>query len=107
MWPPDFSHGVVCNLTGRAGLPPEPYWLALTLYIVPNTTLPALAAQALHDPMAELAELAAASGQRGCAYCGGLGHRIADCPKLQTQNREQQRKSKDYFGSAGGFGAEM
>jgi len=98
MWPPDFSHGVVCNLTGRAGLPPEPYWLALTLYIVPNTTLPALAAQALHDPMAELAELAAASGQR---------HRIADCPKLQTQNREQQRKSKDYFGSAGGFGAEM
>ncbi|KAK9837229.1 hypothetical protein WJX81_000185 [Elliptochloris bilobata] len=62
---------------------------------------------ALHDPMAELAELAAASGQRGCAYCGGLGHRIADCPKLQTQNREQQRKSKDYFGSAGGFGAEM
>lgn len=62
--------------------------------------------QALDDPMEELEELARASGQKGCAYCGGLGHRIADCPKLDSQNREQQRKKKDYFG-AGGFGGEM
>ena len=41
--------------------------------------------QALHDPMAEMEELARQSGQKGCAFCGGLGHRIADCPKLASQ----------------------
>ncbi|KDD72856.1 hypothetical protein H632_c2809p0, partial [Helicosporidium sp. ATCC 50920] len=60
----------------------------------------------LHDPMDELRELEAASGTRGCVYCGGLGHRIADCPKLRGDTREQERKRRDHFGS-GGFGAEM
>ncbi|KAK9916334.1 hypothetical protein WJX75_001332 [Coccomyxa subellipsoidea] len=59
----------------------------------------------LEDPLEELRELEKASGTRGCTYCGGLGHRIADCPKLRSQNREQQRNTKDYFGS-GGFGGE-
>ncbi|KAK2080014.1 hypothetical protein QBZ16_002409 [Prototheca wickerhamii] len=62
--------------------------------------------QALHDPMDELRELEAASGTRGCVYCGGLGHRIADCPKLRADTRDAGRKQKDHFGS-GGFGAEM
>lgn len=36
------------------------------------------------------AEAAAAAAQdvggvRGCAYCGGLGHRVQTCPKLQTE----------------------
>lgn len=61
---------------------------------------------ALHDPMDELQALADASGTKGCAYCGGLGHRIADCPKLDTQNKEAARRQKDYLGS-GGFGGEM
>ncbi|KAJ2089885.1 DEAD-box ATP-dependent RNA helicase 35, partial [Coemansia sp. S100] len=26
----------------------------------------------------------------GCAYCGGLGHRILDCPKLAQEQRAQQ-----------------
>ena len=43
--------------------------------------------QALHDPMEEMEELARASGQKGCAFCGGLGHRVADCPKLASQVR--------------------
>ena len=64
-----------------------------------------LDAQVLHDPLEELRVLEAASGSRGCTYCGGLGHRIGDCPKLRSQNREQQRNKKDYFGS-GGFGGE-
>lgn len=59
----------------------------------------------LHDPLDELKELEKASGNKGCTYCGGLGHRIADCPKLRTQTREQQRSKKDYFGSSG-YGAE-
>ena len=61
---------------------------------------------ALADPVEELQALADASGTKGCAYCGGLGHRIAACPKLDAQNREAERSRKDYFGS-GGFGGEM
>lgn len=63
--------------------------------------------QALHDPTAELRELEAASGAKGCVYCGGLGHRIADCPKLRGDTREQGRKNQDRFGGGSGFGAEM
>ena len=62
---------------------------------------------ALDDPYENMEKLAAASGQKGCIYCGGLGHRIGDCPKLASQNRETQRKSKDHFGAKGGMGAEM
>lgn len=51
-------------------------------------------------------ELELVSGTKGCAYCGGLGHRIADCPKLRNDTREQARKRQDHFGG-GGFGAEM
>lgn len=62
---------------------------------------------ALEDPYENMEKLAAASGQKGCIYCGGLGHRIGDCPKLASQNRETQRRSKDHFGAKGGMGAEM
>jgi ATP-dependent RNA helicase DDX41 len=42
----------------------------------------------LEDPNEQADELAAlATGTRGCAYCGGLGHRITDCPKLRTDTR--------------------
>ena len=27
--------------------------------------------------------------QQGCSYCGGLGHRITDCPKLQAVQSKQ------------------
>ncbi len=42
---------------------------------------------------------------QGCMYCGGLGHRITNCPKLESNNKAQERGQKDYFGS-GGFGGE-
>lgn len=63
---------------------------------------------ALDDPMDGLEEAQKqrdATGARGCAFCGGLGHRITDCPKLAAQTKQQQRGQKDYFG-AGGFGGE-
>jgi ATP-dependent RNA helicase DDX41 len=64
--------------------------------------------QALYDPMDELRELEAASGTKGCVYCGGLGHRIADCPKLRSDTRQQTSKHQDRFGGqSAGFGAEM
>lgn len=63
---------------------------------------------ALHDPMDEYRELEAVSGTKGCVYCGGLGHRIADCPKLRADTKEQQRKVVDRFGGRGsGYGGEM
>lgn len=60
----------------------------------------------LDDPMDQFEEIAAVSGVRGCAYCGGLGHRIGNCPKLKQETRAQTRNKQDFLGS-GGFGAEM
>ncbi|CAH9107208.1 unnamed protein product [Cuscuta europaea] len=43
-----------------------------------------------------------ASGVKGCVYCGGLGHRISDCPKLEHQKSQQiANQRRDYFGSGG------
>lgn len=60
----------------------------------------------IHDPMEAFRKLDASSASKGCAYCGGLGHRIADCPKLRADMREQTRQKTDAFGG-GGYGAEM
>ena len=66
------------------------------------------ALMAIEDPMEFNEELAAASGLKGCAYCGGLGHRIADCPKLETRKKDAiaGMRRKDVFG-AGGYGGEV
>ncbi|OAE32003.1 hypothetical protein AXG93_2772s1120 [Marchantia polymorpha subsp. ruderalis] len=56
----------------------------------------------LDDPMEEAEELAKASGVSGCAYCGGLGHRISECPKLEHQKSQAIAGTRrDYFGSGG------
>ncbi|KAJ7568282.1 hypothetical protein O6H91_01G025800 [Diphasiastrum complanatum] len=61
----------------------------------------------LDDPMEEVEELAKASGVKGCAYCGGLGHRIGECPKLEHQKSQAIAGTRrDYFGS-GGYGGEI
>ncbi|KAL1821093.1 DEAD-box ATP-dependent RNA helicase 35 isoform X1 [Daucus carota subsp. sativus] len=64
----------------------------------------------LSDPMEEAKQaeaVANASGEKGCGYCGGLGHRIRDCPKLEHQKSMQIAGSRrDYFG-AGGYRAEI
>ena len=31
---------------------------------------------------------------QGCAYCGGLGHRISDCPKLETTRQKTTSATK-------------
>ena len=52
-------------------------------------------------------ELAKASGVKGCAYCGGLGHRIGECPKLEHQKSQAIAGTRrDYLGS-GGYGGEI
>ena len=48
---------------------------------------------ALEDP----ADLHADDGTMGagCAYCGGLGHRITECPKLDHQRRQMAGPKRD------------
>jgi len=36
-------------------------------------------------------------GVKGCAYCGGLGHRIAVCPKLENTRQKTASGQKDYL----------
>lgn len=38
-------------------------------------------------------------GEVGCSYCGGLGHRIADCPKLDAMQTKQAQSigRRDYL----------
>ncbi|KAJ6868564.1 hypothetical protein NC651_033595 [Populus alba x Populus x berolinensis] len=56
----------------------------------------------LKDPMEDGDTITAASGVEGCAYCGGLGHRIRECPRLEHRRGQQLAISRtDYFGSGG------
>lgn len=44
-----------------------------------------------------------ADDEKGCAYCGGLGHRITNCPKLEaTQAKQTQSIGKKDFLAKGG-----
>ena len=40
-------------------------------------------------------------GEVGCSYCGGLGHRITDCQKLEAMQSKaaQNIGRKDYLAS--------
>eukprot|EP00933_Yihiella_yeosuensis_P061469 TRINITY_DN64278_c0_g1_i1.p1 TRINITY_DN64278_c0_g1~~TRINITY_DN64278_c0_g1_i1.p1 ORF type:complete len:581 (-),score=149.01 TRINITY_DN64278_c0_g1_i1:145-1836(-) len=40
-------------------------------------------------------------GVKGCAYCGGLGHRIANCPKLENTRQKTTASTKDYLTTGG------
>ncbi|KAE9598132.1 hypothetical protein Lal_00003923 [Lupinus albus] len=56
----------------------------------------------LNDPMEDNEAITDISGVKGCAFCGGLGHRIRDCPKLEHQKSVViANNRKDYFGSGG------
>ncbi|KAI2657041.1 putative ATP-dependent RNA helicase DDX41 [Labeo rohita] len=41
-------------------------------------------------------------GERGCTFCGGLGHRITDCPKLEAMQTKQVTNigRKDYLANS-------
>lgn len=39
----------------------------------------------LTDPRDDLDAINGACGFSGCGYCGGLGHRMLNCPKLEHQ----------------------
>jgi hypothetical protein len=43
-----------------------------------------------------------------CAYCGGLGHRVTTCPKLESHRSKQQGQAfrDQYSGSSTGAGSD-
>lgn len=54
---------------------------------------------ALDDPDDDLKNV---GGTLGCAFCGGLGHRITDCPKLDKDARRLNAGRQDYVSKQGG-----
>jgi len=56
--------------------------------------------QALQDPDADLAGM---GGTQGCAFCGGLGHRITECPKLEKTASRLAGGKKDSLAGADGY----
>ncbi|CAK4651198.1 unnamed protein product [Aphanomyces euteiches] len=61
--------------------------------------------KALEDPMEHSQDNS--TGSKGCAFCGALGHRITDCPKLDTQARKLNAGRRDYLGGqSGGYGGD-
>ena len=53
---------------------------------------------ALQDASEELMDV---GGSKGCAFCGGLGHRITECPKLDKDARRIGASKRDSVG--GGY----
>ena len=47
-----------------------------------------------------------AGDEKGCSYCGGLGHRIANCPKLEAVQSKKANAvgKKDFLVNSGGAG---
>jgi len=56
--------------------------------------------QALQDPDIDLAGM---GGTQGCAFCGGLGHRITECPKLEKTASRLAGGKKDSLAGADGY----
>ena len=72
------------------------------LLIESKQRLPPILAD-LDDPQEDdKVAIAQQSGVKGCAFCGGLGHRIEACPKQQLQNSVTLARARsDYFGGGG------
>jgi ATP-dependent RNA helicase DDX41 len=59
--------------------------------------------QALEDPDEEIIDM---GGVKGCAFCGGLGHRITNCPKLDKDARRIGAGKKDGLAKNSGYGGD-
>jgi ATP-dependent RNA helicase DDX41 len=53
----------------------------------------------LGDPESDLMD--GVGGMKGCAFCGGLGHRITDCPKLDKNARQLGAGKRDMLAGGG------
>ena len=57
--------------------------------------------QVLEEP-----EVPAGQEDVGCAFCGGLGHRITDCPKRDKDARRLNANRRDMISGSGGPGGD-
>ena len=58
----------------------------------------------MDDP---LENVGADGGQKGCSFCGGLGHTIVDCPKIDKDARRVAGGRRDALASGDGYGGEI
>lgn len=58
----------------------------------------------LQELCSETEKLLDLGDSQGCSYCGGLGHRITDCPKLEAVQNKQASNigRKDYISNTAG-----
>jgi len=59
--------------------------------------------QVLDEPESNFA---AGDDDKGCAFCGGLGHRILDCPKRDKDARRLNANRRDMISGTGGVGGD-
>ena len=45
-------------------------------------------------------------GVKGCAFCGGLGHRITNCPKIDKTASQKAGAQRDVLADTGGYGGD-
>ena len=58
--------------------------------------------QALEDPVEEFD----IDGTTACPFCGGLGHRITNCPKIDKDARRITNSKKDSLAKSSGYGGD-
>lgn len=70
------------------------------LLLEANQKVPAF----LQELCSETESLLNLGDSQGCSYCGGLGHRITDCPKLEAVQNKQASNigRKDYISNTAG-----
>jgi ATP-dependent RNA helicase DDX41 len=60
--------------------------------------------QMLDDPRGDTEAVGGVSG--GCSFCGGLGHSIVDCPKIDKDARRVAGGHKDALATGEGYGGD-
>jgi len=58
----------------------------------------------MDDP---LDNIGADGGPKGCSFCGGLGHTIVDCPKIDKDARRVAGGRRDALAVGDGYGGEI
>ena len=55
----------------------------------------------LEDPNEAVSQALGDEATKGCAFCGGLGHRITECPKRDKDARRLNQNRRDMLGGDG------
>lgn len=80
----------------------------MQLLIEAKQNVPEALYEIVPDGVTGLNAMSAVGGVQGCAYCGGLGHRVQVCPKLEAEKMKAivgNGTSGERF-NRGGFGGE-